>query len=122
MATTKKCNHCGRELPLEMFHKCERSSDGHQPMCKACKAEYSAMKLEEKKRKKEEIQKAVEKMPKDADSITLNDGTVLHKVKQECKPLEKYMDRELFAELIRRGWQWEDGGIWIKQFVYYNKI
>lgn len=34
---TKKCAKCGRELPLDSFHKGTVSKDGRQSYCKECK-------------------------------------------------------------------------------------
>lgn len=36
METTKKCSMCGRELPVEEFHKNKRCKDGLMPFCKEC--------------------------------------------------------------------------------------
>lgn len=32
----KKCNKCGRELPLDNFYKDKRKKDGHKSTCKEC--------------------------------------------------------------------------------------
>lgn len=34
---TKRCNKCGRELPLKMFFLTRRTPDGHTNVCKECK-------------------------------------------------------------------------------------
>lgn len=39
--TTKKCDKCNRELPLNCFHKNKRNSDGLQCTCKECKRLYN---------------------------------------------------------------------------------
>ena len=39
---TKKCIHCGRELPISSFNKCSRSADGLQSYCKDCHREENA--------------------------------------------------------------------------------
>ena len=103
-----------------MFHVNNKSADGRQPICKECKANYSKERLAEKKRKVAEATKAVEQMAKDSDSITLADGTVLRRVKADCKPLSEYASRELLTELKARGYVWEN--MYVKQFVEYNKI
>lgn len=33
---TKKCNKCGRELPLSEFYKSSNAKDGFQRHCKDC--------------------------------------------------------------------------------------
>ena len=37
---TKKCNKCGRELPLSEFYKSSNTKDGFQRHCKDCAREY----------------------------------------------------------------------------------
>jgi hypothetical protein len=37
---TKRCTKCKKTKPLDDFHRLARSSDGRQPRCKACVAEY----------------------------------------------------------------------------------
>jgi len=37
---TKVCTVCGDDKPLVEYHKDRTSSDGHKPMCKACKGKY----------------------------------------------------------------------------------
>lgn len=39
--TNKICNHCGRVLPFEAFHRCARNKDGHQTYCKDCQNEIN---------------------------------------------------------------------------------
>lgn len=47
---TKHCNRCGRDLPLDEFHKNNRSKDGLQWMCKSC---MNKANMEIRERKKE---------------------------------------------------------------------
>lgn len=35
---TKTCTKCGQAKPLDEFHRYARSSDGRQPVCKACRS------------------------------------------------------------------------------------
>lgn len=37
----KVCRSCGRDLPLFQFHKCSRSRDGLNAVCKECRQIYS---------------------------------------------------------------------------------
>ena len=37
---TQICNKCGRDLPLDMFHKRNKSSNGYARECKQCKKKY----------------------------------------------------------------------------------
>ena len=62
------------------------------------------------------------KLPPTAETIQLPSGAVLRKIETVKDILAKIVDRELFAELKRRGWEWEDEAIWKKQYVIYNKI
>ena len=39
MEATKKCSICGRELPIEEYHKNSRLKDGLAPFCKECHKE-----------------------------------------------------------------------------------
>lgn len=39
---TKRCNTCGETKPLDQFHRMSDSSDGHQYVCKQCRAEKAA--------------------------------------------------------------------------------
>lgn len=34
---TKKCARCGRELPLDSYHRSKGAKDGRQSYCKECK-------------------------------------------------------------------------------------
>jgi hypothetical protein len=43
---TKRCNACGKELPIDLFykHKGKRTSEGYRnPICKTCHAEKSKL-------------------------------------------------------------------------------
>lgn len=44
---TKKCAKCGRELPLDSFHKSTVSKDGRQCYCKDCKKDIYQNKTSE---------------------------------------------------------------------------
>lgn len=41
MDLSKTCSKCGRTLPLAMFSRDSRSSDGFQYVCKRCVSEYN---------------------------------------------------------------------------------
>lgn len=47
---TKKCQRCGKELPLSSFNKRRDSRDGLQYMCKECACAYVKERREEKKK------------------------------------------------------------------------
>ena len=119
---TKVCSKCGMELPLEMFHKNSKSPDGRQSICKNCKSEYSKSKLQERKEKVATANAEAAKLPSTADTIQLPNGTVLRKVETVADILAKIQSVDLFAELKRRGYQWEERAIWRKQYVEYRKI
>jgi len=48
MENTKKCTKCGRELPLDQFHKRRYKSgkEGRQSYCKYCKRELGAVRYQ----------------------------------------------------------------------------
>lgn len=55
---TKKCGHCGRELPLDNFYKNKATKDGYFSVCKDCHDEAVAKyKDKRKKEKAEEMKK-----------------------------------------------------------------
>lgn len=39
---TKRCNACGSRKRLDKFNNCKSASDGKQPWCRECQAEYNA--------------------------------------------------------------------------------
>lgn len=49
MEATKKCAGCARELPLSMFSKNRRTSDGLQERCKDCFSAYNRRRYAEKR-------------------------------------------------------------------------
>lgn len=77
--TTKKCKRCGRELPIESFHKMAKSPDGHQPYCKDCRSEMASERTKKKR---------------------------LSKVYSNPE-LAKFTPRQLMEELKSRGFRWD---------------
>src|SRR6266849_488145 len=45
----KKCTTCGKEKPLEEFHKTKNHKDGRHQKCKACAKIYTAFRYKEKR-------------------------------------------------------------------------
>lgn len=124
---TKKCGHCGREMPVEMFHKSSKSKDGLQSICKPCSNELTRLSAQRRKAAKEQArlaaQRAVDLSPsigamKVTDPQTGKTFTKVEKVKE----LKDYTGTELFAELKRRGYKWPDNTIYMKMYVNYDKI
>lgn len=72
---TKLCKCCGRELPIEMFNKHKRNSDGLQIYCKDCQKQKNQLSINKRK---------------------------LEVINSE---LAKYTPRELINELRRRGYK-----------------
>lgn len=72
---TKVCKCCGRELPIEMFNKHKKNSDGLQTYCKECQR-----------------QKNLENYNKKVKT-------------NENSELSKFTPRELINELRRRGYK-----------------
>ena len=79
---TKKCNKCGRELPLDAFHK-------NQYYCKDCK---NALQQARYARLREERDN--------------NGGGKLLKV-YSSEELAKFTPRQLMQELKARGFKWD---------------
>ena len=52
MAATKKCNTCKESLPIQKFHKNDRTADGYFATCKDCS--YKAFKIRQEKKKKQD--------------------------------------------------------------------
>ena len=77
---TKICKECGRELPIEMFHK---NGWGVTNLCKDC----HAVKMVDGKKKKKELKELAQNAEKNK---TLR--------------LQDFTPRELIAELKRRGY------------------
>lgn len=102
---TKKCIHCGRELPLSSFNKCLKSADGLQSYCKDCHREVNA---KNKARRKSEI-----------DSI-INRCFSGNRHGADENELAQYSARQLLTELKRRGYVWEN--MYVKMNVEYQKI
>lgn len=121
---TKKCCHCGRELPTAMFSPSNHTKDGYSSWCKPCLAEDARKRYAAKRASKEALQHAVNLAGTDADRITTAEGKTYKKVEAEpvCKSLADYKPYELFAELKRRGYKWPDNTIYMKMFVNYDKI
>ena len=71
---TKKCKHCGQELPVSEFFRKASAKDGMQSWCKQCMHEES----------------------KDAQKKYI--------AKQRSLGLEAYTPRELMKELHKRGY------------------
>lgn len=77
---TKICTRCGKDLPMTEFYRSQKSPDGYQHYCKACKTQYYL----EAKRKNNDI-------PRTADGRVSRD--VIEAIKTNI------------AELRNMGWQ-----------------
>lgn len=85
---TKKCGHCGKELPIEMFHKRARSKDGYQTACKICSVEMHRESRARKKAQASELAFRVASIPsgENIEKITLSDGKTFRKVEgRRCR-------------------------------------
>lgn len=51
----KICGHCKRELPIEMFYKSSRTSDGLSCSCNDCRKEYRQSQSGREVSKKQEL-------------------------------------------------------------------
>lgn len=117
---TKKCTHCGKELPVSMFHKSSSSSDGYQAWCKPCINEDARKRHARKRAEKFAAQQAANQLPPSVSTFVTVDGKTYNKVEPKAKTLEEYTPRELLAELKRRGYIWSD--MYVKQTVAWDKI
>lgn len=89
----KKCNHCGRELPLDNFYKKTSSPDGYQAICKMCQRE----KQKEYYRRNKQKESAIDNVVKEGNLC-----------KAYAHPeLASVSTRKLLEELKARGYTWE---------------
>jgi len=86
--TTKICKVCGRELSIENFSRHPKTSDGYSSVCKEC---MHRLQSEGHKNKKENKMKELKSEVDNARNLRLQDFT----------------PRELMAELVRRGYEFE---------------
>lgn len=117
---TKRCSHCGKELPVSMFHRSSNSSDGYQSWCKPCINEDARNRTARKRAEKAAAQHAANLVPADSCTFTTVDGKTYNKVEPKLKTLEEYTPRELLVELKRRGYIWSD--MFVKQSIDWSKI
>lgn len=88
----KRCGHCGRELPVDMFYKSSSSTDGLQSTCKECHRELARKSYA--KRKASTV----------VDSV-VKDGSLC---KMYAHPeLASFPTRKLLEEIKARGYTWE---------------
>lgn len=85
---TKYCKNCGRELPLTEFGKHWKTADGYQPICNDCRSAKA------KAAWKTRGEKSEKKNTAPATKVVKNQASI-----------ETIADRELVAELRRRGWE-----------------
>lgn len=114
----KYCPHCKTLKPLSEYHKNKVSKDGHQPICKKCRAELDKArnaKLREQKKDTPKFQPYTPEVIK-----TIDGRTLVKKETSDNKPLNQYTNREILEEIKRRGYVWDT--MWIKQTVEYDKI
>lgn len=97
--TTKVCKKCGRELPLEQFHK---NRWGYTQVCKECKAGKTSDKgpLQEYK-----LRKADPKPEKPKRAPLTPEEVEVHKQDALLGILRTATDQQLAAELTRRGYR-----------------
>lgn len=102
---TKVCKKCGRELPLEMFHKDNRITGGYKSSCKKCHNEYQTI-------RRAKIKQGYAPVIVDAPKV---DESVI----KECDShnLSTIPGRLLISELRRRGYRGELEKITIEKVV-----
>lgn len=95
--TTKVCKVCGRELPLEQFHK---NRWGYTQVCKECKAGKTSAPVQEYK-----LKKADPKPEKPKRAPLTPEEVEAHKQDALLGILRTATDQQLAAELTRRGYR-----------------
>lgn len=95
-AASKICKGCGRPLPLYHFGKHSRTPDGLQPLCKDCMSARLKQGHRKIKDQKPEAPKPV-KAPKPEAPKPVKPAPAE-------RPLAAFSDREIYDELLRRGW------------------
>lgn len=93
---TKYCPKCGRNLPVDCFHKKNSSVDGLQNECKDCKREANQKSYQKKKGNQKLIK--VYSNPE----------------------LAKFKPRELLADLKSRGYKWDK--MYVEATIEYEKV
>ena len=88
MQETKKCNKCGKELPMDRFYKRSSSRDGYTNTCKDC---YNSLYFDKQKKTSTELDKML--------NVRNNSN-----IKPTNKELSSYTPRELIEELRSRGY------------------
>lgn len=115
VVATKKCNKCGRTLPVTDFNKCKSNKDGLQYHCRECHKEM--MRAYHIKRTERELGIALQ----DKDSIKVASAPQnLTKVYAHAD-LSRFTPRQLMEELKARGFKWE----WMlepQRKIYFDKI
>ena len=94
----KKCNKCGRILPLTEFNKSKASKDGLQYHCRDC--HHEAMRSYHIKRAERELGKKISAYKEEPKP------TALTKVYAHPE-LARFQPRQLMEELKARGFKWE---------------
>ena len=97
--TTKVCKKCGRELPLEQFHK---NRWGYTQVCKECKAGKTPDKGPVQEYK---VKKADPKPEKPTPAPLTPEEVEAHKQDAIVGLLRTATDQQLAAELTRRGYR-----------------
>jgi len=88
MQETKKCNKCGKELPIDSFYKRALNKDGHMNICKDC---FNSQYTDKQKKTNTELDKML--------NVRNNSN-----IKPISKELSSYTPRELIEELRSRGY------------------
>ena len=110
-APMKRCNKCGRLLPVSEFNKSKANNDGLQYHCRSCHREemrkYHIMRAERELGKKLPVHKEETK-------------PTLTKVYAHPE-LAKFQPRQLMEELKARGFKWEYM-LEPQKKIYFDKI
>lgn len=109
---TKKCNKCGRILPISSFNKHCNAKDGLQYHCRDCHKEIMKQYIRKRAAKENGLpQQAIEEQSKDQRLLKV----------YTHPDLAKFTPRQLMQELKARGFKWE----WMlepQRKIYFDKI
>ena len=126
---TKKCRHCGKELPVSEFYTNKTTKDGYGPYCKECAKKIRQENRMKAKQRQEDEKKKKDSLPweailneptlplpedKDIQEIAKamngfkNPAVNEPKAPVKEKTLDDFTPREIFKHLYKLGYRLKD--------------